>query len=84
MKTLALILAVALLGGCATASQIKVPEVVKVPVPIPCKVEEPTAPDFRFSPPYDDIFAAVRDLLGDRELARAYENELSIAIKSCK
>lgn len=43
----------------------------------------PTAPEARYSPPYDNIFEAVRDLLGDRELAQAYENELRIALKSC-
>lgn len=76
---LALMLSIALVG-CATPGT---PEVVKVPVPVPCKVTEPVAPEPRYSPPYDNIFDAVRDLLGDRELSQAYENELRIALKSC-
>ena len=72
-----------LLSACATDGGVTIKE-VKVPVPVPCKVEEPAAPAYRFTPPYDDIFSATRDLMGDRELANAYENELRIALKACK
>ncbi len=77
----AAIAACALLAGCATT---KIPERVEVPIPVPCKVEEPAVPDYRYAPPYDNVFDAVRDLLGDRQLAQAYENELRIALKSCR
>lgn len=80
MKLLALLFPL-LLVGCATT---QVPETVKVPVPVPCKVPEPVKPDYRYAPPYDNVFDAVRDLLGDRELSQAYENELRTALQSCR
>lgn len=75
-----LLLCLIVLGGCATEP----PVTVNVPVPVPCKIEEPLQPTYRYQPPYDNIFDAVRDLLGDRELAASYENELRVALKSCK
>lgn len=76
------LLCCALLAGCATTGT--QPPQIKIPVPVPCKTEEPVQPSYRFSPPYEKTFEAVRDLLGDREAALAYENELRIALKSCK
>lgn len=81
---LTLILSAVVLVGCATAPEVKVPPVVKVEVQVPCKTEEPGAPTLRFAPPYTDVFEAVRDLMGDVEVTAAYENELRIALKSCK
>lgn len=78
----ALLLTVVALAGCAHTTT--VPETITIPVPVPCKVEEPAKPDYRYAPPYDSLFDAVRDLLGDRELAQSYENELRIALKSCR
>lgn len=72
---------IAALGGCATT---QVPTEVRIPVAVVCKTPEPNAPTYRFSPPYDNVFDAVRDLLGDREVALAYENELKAALASCK
>lgn len=80
MKYLVLALAV-LATGCASVPDIKE---VKVPIAVPCKTEDPMVPTYRFSPPYDNIFDAVRDLMGDREVSTAYENELRAALKSCK
>lgn len=80
MKTLLIIGAALLSVGCATTE----PQIVKVPVPVPCKTEDPVQPQYRFAPPYDNMFDATRDLLGDRELSVAYENELRTALKSCK
>lgn len=80
MKTIMLALAL-LMTGCATTQG---PTEVKIPVPMPCKAEEPKEPTYRFSPPYDKVFDATRDLLGDREIALAYEHELRTALKSCK
>jgi hypothetical protein len=79
-RIIPLILALAVLGGCATTSS----PTALVPVAVACKTEDPAQPSYRFSPPYDDIFIAVRDLMGDRELAMAYEVELRAALKSCK
>jgi hypothetical protein len=70
-----------LLSGCSTLS---VPTKVNIPIPIKCKAEDPNIPSLRYSPPYDTTFGGVRDLLGDRELMLAYENELRIALKACK
>jgi hypothetical protein len=73
------------LGGCAGCATTQGPPVeVKIPVPVKCQTEDPTIPTYRFSPPYTTAFEAARDLLGDREVALAYENELRIALKSCK
>ena len=69
------------LSGCATP---KAPSEVLVPIAVACKTPEPNTPTYRFSPPYENIFDAVRDLMGDREVALAYENELKAALASCK
>lgn len=77
----ALLLLPALLMGCATT---KIPDEVKIPIAVACKAADPNQPTYRFSPPYTSVFEATRDLLGDREAALAYENELRAALKSCK
>jgi hypothetical protein len=81
-----LLIPVALLVGCATPRPAidPPPRVVNVPVAVKCETPLPARPDFRFQPPYSDVFAGVRDLLGDRELARSYEIELEAALQSCK
>lgn len=78
---LASLLVVAALGGCATTQG---PTEVKIPVAVACKAEDPNQPTLRYSPPYSTTFEGTRDLLGDRELMLAYENELRTALKSCK
>ena len=78
---LMIILVALVLVGCATTQP---PGEVKVPVPVKCETPDPKEPTYRFSPPYTNIFDAVRDLMGDREVALAYENELKTALKSCK
>jgi hypothetical protein len=80
MKYLILAAAV-LVTGCATTQG---PTEVKIPVAVPCKAEEPNQPTYRFTPPYTNIFDASRDLVGDREVALAYENALRTALRSCK
>ena len=84
MKHLTIIAGLLVLGGCATNPTVKVPTIVKVPVMVPCKVDDVAVPTLRFAPPYADVFEGVRDLLGDREVTAAYENELRTALKSCK
>jgi hypothetical protein len=81
MNKLLLILMLAI-TGCATTQG--PPVEVKIPVPVKCQTEDPAIPTYRFSPPYSTAFEAARDLLGDREVALAYENELRTALKSCK
>ncbi len=80
-----LILALALslsLTGCALFKT--QPESTIIPIAVPCKVDTPNKPSLRYHPPYDNIFEAVRDLLGDREQMSAYEIELEAALKACK
>lgn len=77
----AIILLSVLATGCATTGA---PSEVKIPIAVACKTEAPNQPTYRFSPPYETVFEGVRDLLGDREVALAYENELRAALQSCK
>lgn len=84
MKLVILLSSVLLLGACATTEPTIVTKEVKIPVPVVCTTPEPNAPTLRYNPPYENIFDAVRDLLGDREVTTAYENELKTALKSCK
>jgi hypothetical protein len=81
MKTIAIILLSIFVTGCAATKGVTE---VKIPVAVACKTEEPNQPTYRFSPPYPTVFEGVRDLMGDREIALAYENELRTALKSCK
>lgn len=71
---------VLLLSGCASTA----PRVVSVPIAVPCAVEIPAEPTLRFVPPYSDIFDAVRDLLGDRQVSLGYAEQLLAAVKACK
>lgn len=79
LLALAVFLLLLTLSGCAV-----VPKTVEVPVAVACKVETPNEPTYRFIPPYSDIFLAVRDLLGDREVSAGYEAQLKAALESCK
>lgn len=74
----AIILAL-LLTGCATA-----PKETVLPIAVPCKVETPADPVYRYSPPYSNVYDAVRDLLGDVQVRDAHETEMKAALKSCK
>jgi hypothetical protein len=58
---------------------------VEVPVPVPCKAEEPVKPEFNFDKlsPDSDIFEKTKSLLADRKLHESYEAELLTALKSC-
>jgi hypothetical protein len=80
MKYLILIAAI-FVTGCAHNQT--APE-VKIPIAVPCKAVEPNQPTYRFTPPYTNVFDSTRDLMGDREVALAYENELRTALRSCK
>jgi len=59
---------------------------VEVPVPVPCTAEEPVKPDFNFDKldPGANIFDKSKALLADRKLFMAYQDELLVALKSCK
>jgi PBP1b-binding outer membrane lipoprotein LpoB len=82
MKHLAIALILSLsLVGCASN---KAPVTADIPIPVACKTENPNKPTYHYAPPYDSVFDAVRDLLGDRKLSEAYQTELEAALKSCK
>lgn len=75
-----LLILAALASGCAHNQ----PVTPSIPIPVPCKTPDPLQPTYRYTPPYENVFDATRDLLGDREVSLAYENELRAALKSCK
>ena len=69
------------LSGCAT----KAPEVVKVPVNVPCTAPEPSAPALSYAPgTYTQVFPMVKDLKADRELLLGYSGELLASLRACK
>lgn len=58
---------------------------VNVPLMVPCLVEIPNAPDFKFSSlqETDSMFTKTKTVLADRQLHIAYEIELVAALKVC-
>jgi hypothetical protein len=58
---------------------------VEIPIPVPCKVDIPKAPEFNFSKltTEQDIFEKTRAILADIRLHFAYETELLAALNSC-
>ena len=87
MKKLILCLAL-LISACSTTDPIIKTEiqVVEIPVPVPCKTDEPNRPVFNFDNLTEDkdIFDKVKALLADKKLHKAYEEELLAAFRSCK
>lgn len=83
MKSIIVSIVALTLVGCQCDPIIKEKE-VKIPVPVKCQTPDPIQPDLKFKPPYNNAFDGVKDLLGDREVSLAYENELRTALKSCK
>lgn len=79
MRKLLVILAIVAFTGCAST-----PPVTYIPVEVPCRAVEPPKPPLSYLPPYPDIFAAVKALIGDREATLGYVGELEAALKSCK
>jgi hypothetical protein len=81
MRLVAIALLAAILAGCDT-----IPHEVKVPVPVPCKVERPQAPVWATTglAPGADIFDQVKALLVERRQRAAYEAQLEAAIEGCQ
>ena len=73
-----------LVAGCA--SGVRVPEVVKVPVPVPCSVAVPGRPSLASD--LDLLAMGDRDLvlaLGrDRERLLGYAQQLEAAVEGCR
>lgn len=83
-----LLLAVLILGGCATTESSKPPEpkIVQVPIRVPCEIEEPKTPDYNFprSSTESTLYEKVQALLADRLLHLGYEEQLRTALRGCK
>lgn len=83
-----LILPMFLLAGCgATVPVVKIEtQRVEIPVPVPCKEEYPSKPDFNFDKLTEDqdIHEKAKALLADRQLHLGYETELVAKLKACK
>lgn len=77
-----------LLSGCfETIPTVKVvTQKVEVPVPVPCKEELPSKPDFNFDKLTEeqDLHDKAKALLADRQLHLGYETELVAKLKACK
>ncbi len=79
-----LVLVCFLLAGCATTSS--APQIVKVPVPVKCKVAVPERPvmpteNLDTNATLDSI---VQSLTAEVELRDGYEDRLVTAIRSCQ
>lgn len=78
-----------ILVGCAATPIDSTKVVIKyvdVPVPVPCNTPIPDEPEYNFPKLTTDasIFEKVKALLADRTLDKAYNLELTSALKSCK
>lgn len=86
MKRIATALLAAVLAGCATENTIVRTVEVKVPVPVPCRIEPIERPAFAFdavTPAYG-LYEKGRALLAEREQRIAYEARLEAAITACQ
>jgi hypothetical protein len=72
------------LAGCAGMAP-KVQE-VKVPVPVPCKVEAPLRPAFTVDglPVGSGIWEQMKALRAERKQRQGYEAELEAAVRACQ
>lgn len=85
MKIL-LIFALLLLSGCATQRATVVPVEVKIPIAVPCKTPEITAPAFAVDalPLGSDIWTQMAALRAERWQRKGYIEELESAVKACR
>lgn len=77
------------LASCATQREPVINTViqrVEIPISVPCKVDTPALPEFNFDKLTEEsnIFDKVKATLADRMIREAYEEELRIALSSCK
>jgi hypothetical protein len=80
------LIVLALLTGCTTVPS--APEVteVKVPVPVPCKIDAPVPPAFAVDalPLGSDAWTQMQALRVERLQRQGYESELLAAIEACQ
>ena len=88
MRTATMLLLALLLAGCfgREAAPPPPPRIVRVPVPVPCKIEAPARPAWEFdkTPAEAGIDEQVRALLVEREQRTGYEGKLEAAITACQ
>lgn len=87
MKIYTLLIGVLFLAGCACtppAPQI-VTQVVKVPTPVPCKIDPIDKPVMYFdqASPSNDLFRNLTLLAAENEELKAYGDKQAAAIKGC-
>lgn len=80
---LAVILSFSLAGCAGLAPNV---QEVKVPVPVPCKVEAPLRPAFAVDglPVGSGIWEQMKALRAERKQRQGYEAELEAAVKACQ
>lgn len=85
MKAL-LLLAAALLAGCAGTSHAPVVTEVKIPIAERCEAPVPDRPVFAVDllPIGSDIYQQVKALRAEREQRKGYELELEAAVRACR
>ena len=84
-KGLAAVACLVLLTGCATeGSEVRIVR-VEVPVLVPCKTQEVTAPSWASAglKKADSLEMKVRALLAERRQRMGYERELAAAVGTC-
>lgn len=71
------------LAGCSTVPP--VPEVVRVPVPVPCLERAPERPELLTDAQLAELgdYRLVLELARDRRIRQAYEAELEAAVAGC-
>jgi len=88
MKRLIVLLAMAIaVGGCVDQPpRPSVPLTVRIPVPVPCKVTQPSEPAWAVDalPLGSDIWTQMTALRAERMQRKGYESELIAAIQACQ
>ena len=72
------------LSGCAQSDLIVKPVEVKIPVAVKCATEKPELEKVSCYSEKQTILSAVKCMLYEREIKKAYELELEKALASCK
>lgn len=80
----AALLACLVIAGCANKP--RVPERIEIPVPVPCRVQVPTAPVWATETlqPGAGIFDQVRALLAERAQRISHITRLEAAARACQ
>lgn len=86
MKSLTILICLALAGCCPKPSIIREPVEVMVPVPVPCDAKLPVKPIWKLDAPEvrkAGLFLKGNSSLQELEQRRQYERELEAALSAC-